>query len=53
MSKDNTGTINPEDYRSMTAPGLDCPVCQVDTGDSYHFKSCWIGQELGEALRDD
>src|SRR4051812_45773471 len=40
-----------EQYRSYTAPGLDCPECGVDTGDSEHFISCTIGRYFGQNTR--
>lgn len=33
-------------YTPFQAPGVDCPICLVDTGDREHEPSCWIGQHL-------
>ena len=39
-------------FRPYRVPGLDCPICLVDTGDSAHFVGCVIGERLGCATRE-
>ncbi len=46
-----TPTNDLEKYRSHTKPGVDCPHCLVDTGDSDHVIGCPIGEALGCATR--
>jgi hypothetical protein len=39
--------LNLEQYRPFHAPGVDCPICHVDTGDEAHFVGCAIAELLG------